>query len=62
MSPDRKAEVYHRRAEELQKSVTELQDEAARNVMLNVAAKYESIARNMETFLTNPESPTVYLL
>ena len=62
MSPERKAEFYHRRAEELQKSVDELQEIAAREVMLNVAAKYERIAANMETFLANPDSPAVYLL
>ena len=62
MSPERKAEFYHRRAAELEKSIAGLEEEAARNVMSNVAAKYERIASNMETFLANPESPAVYLL
>ena len=62
MSPERKAEFYHRRAQELQKSVNELQELAAREVMLNVAAKYERIACNIEVFLATPGSPAIYLL
>lgn len=62
MSPEQKAEFYRRRAEDLQKSVEELQELAARNVMMNVAAKYERIASNMESFLATPGSSDVYLL
>lgn len=63
MTPESKAEAYRRRADELRRSVADMQEIAAREVMLRVADKYERMALNLEAFLAREgDSHCVYLL
>jgi len=63
MTPETKAEAYRRRADELRRSVADMQELAARDVMLRVADRYDRVAVNLEAFLAgNRDSHSVYLL